>query len=211
MRMTSKLSVVLLSFGLLSGLSCNAHAMAQISLQNNTGFWLNLYIDGSFGCGPVMPNGFCTSSVTSGSHLLDARKRGETNIFVGPEAVNVGDGTSPTWTVSYEDPDQALVKKLHGVRYTIQRNWKTIRAEYELKIIGTMLVWRMRFTWAAPNVALPRPIETWSELGRGQIVGREAHIYLQNPAPDDVVFVVHEDGNSITEKGKSGTYTYDRH
>jgi hypothetical protein len=43
----------------------NSYSMAQISMQNNTSLWLNLYIDGNFGCGPVMPEGFCTSSVNA--------------------------------------------------------------------------------------------------------------------------------------------------
>jgi len=77
--------------------------MAQISLQNNTSFWLILYIDGNFGCGPVMPSGFCTSSITPGSHVLDARKRGEPGTTIASESVNIGDGTSPTWTVTIKE------------------------------------------------------------------------------------------------------------
>jgi hypothetical protein len=210
MKTGSKFLLIVLLFGLSLSSAQRAYSMAQISLQNNTSFWLNLYIDGNFGCGPVMPNGFCTSSVTPGSHLLDARKRGESNTFIGPEAVNIGEGTSPTWTVSYEDPNHDLIKKLNGARYVNQRNWPTIRAEYELKITRTTLVWRMRFTWAASNVTLPRPLDEWVELGQGQIVGREAHIYVQNPAPDDVAFTISEDGDSITGKESAGTFTFYR-
>jgi hypothetical protein len=184
--------------------------MAQISLQNNTSSWLNLYIDGNFGCGPVMPNGFCTSSVNPGARVLEARKRGSSEPIVPAETVNIGDGTSPTWTVTIEDPDSALIKKLDGARFVNKRNWPTIGAEYELNISGITLVWQMRFTWAALGVVLPRPIGTWSELGRGQIVGREAHIYIQKPVPDDVKFTISDDGNSITYKESSGTFTFYR-
>jgi hypothetical protein len=95
--------LLLLSFSF--PLADRAYAMAQISLQNNSKFWLYLYIDGNFGCGPVMPNGFCTSSVKEGSHRLEARKGGDpsTTIMYEP-SVNIGDGTSPTWTVNYEEP-----------------------------------------------------------------------------------------------------------
>jgi hypothetical protein len=105
MKMASKiLMIVLLLIGLSLPLAYMAYAMAQISLQNNTKLWLNLYIDGNFGCGPVMPSGFCTSSVTAGSHLLEARKGEE--VLSSERGVNIGDGTSPTWTVTIEDPDQ---------------------------------------------------------------------------------------------------------
>jgi hypothetical protein len=78
MKIASKiLLIVLLLLGFSLPLAYRAYAMAQISLQNNSNFWLNLYIDGNFGCGPVMPSGFCTASVTPGSHLLEARKGGD--------------------------------------------------------------------------------------------------------------------------------------
>ena len=106
MKMSSKILMIvllLLSFSFPS--ADRAYAMAQISLQNNSKFWLYLYIDGNFGCGPVMPSGFCTSSVKEGSHRLEARKGGDpsTTIMYEP-SVNIGDGTSPTWTVNYEEP-----------------------------------------------------------------------------------------------------------
>jgi hypothetical protein len=116
MKMSSKILMIvllLLSFSFPS--ADRAYAMSQISLQNNSKFWLNLYIDGNFGCGPVMPSGFCTSSIAAGSHLLEARKGEEVVSY--ERGVNVGDGTSPTWTVTIEDPDQALIKKLDGAIY----------------------------------------------------------------------------------------------
>lgn len=96
-------------------LTRTASAMAQISLQNNTKFWLNLYIDGNFGCGPVMPGGFCTSSVKEGPHLLEARKGQE--VVQKEEGVNIGDGTSPTWTVAIEE-----APTLEG-RWVFQSSW----------------------------------------------------------------------------------------
>jgi hypothetical protein len=108
MKIASKiLLIVLLLLGLSLPLADRAYAMAQISLQNNSNFWLYLYIDGNFGCGPVMPSGFCTSSVKEGSHLLEARKGGNPSTTIRSEpSVNIGDGTSPTWTVTIEEPDQ---------------------------------------------------------------------------------------------------------
>ena len=185
-------------------------AMAQVSLQNNTSFWLNLYIDGNFGCGPVMPNGFCTSSVTAGSHLLEARKGQE--VVASQGAVNIGDGTSPTWTVTIEDPAQELVRKLNGARYVSNRTWPKIGAEYELVIRGTKLVWRMRFTWAAPEIVLQRPVGTWTEIDQAQIIGREAHSYHQTNSPQrkDILFTISEDGSSIIEKDGNSVYSYSR-
>ena len=81
-----------------------AYAMAQISLQNNSNLWLDLYIDDNFGCGPVMPSGFCTSSVKEGIHRLEARKGQKT--VAHEEGVQIGDGTSPTWTPNIEDSAQ---------------------------------------------------------------------------------------------------------
>jgi hypothetical protein len=92
--------VIILSFSLAN----MAYALAQISLQNNSNLWLNLYIDGNFGCGPVMPSGFCTSSVKAGPHLLEAKKGEEVMSY--EKGVNIGDGTSPTWTVTIEEPAQ---------------------------------------------------------------------------------------------------------
>jgi hypothetical protein len=205
-KVTSKiLMLVLLVLSFSLPLANTTYAMSQISLQNNTDFWLYLYIDGNFGCGPVMPSGFCISSVTPGSHVLDARKKGESGIVIMSEAVNIGDGTSPTWTVTIENSDQALLKKLDGARYVNQRAWPKIRAEYELNIRRTTLVWRMRFTWATPEIVDAR-VGTWREIDQMQIVGREAHSSQQS----DVIFSISEDGNNITEKNGSDTYMYYR-
>lgn len=210
--MKKAVAVIALLFGITLAHVPDVFALAQISLQNNTGFWLNLYIDGNFGCGPVMPSGFCTSSVTPGPHLLDARKRGESGPFIGPEAVNIGDGTSPTWTVTLEDPSLELLRKLNGTRYVNKRTWPKIEAEYELVIRGTKLVWRMRFTNAAPEIVMQRPVGTWIEIDQAQIIGLEAHSYHQNSSPQqkDIQFIISEDGNSIIEKDGNIVYSYSR-
>ena len=188
----------------------NSYAMAQISMQNNTSLWLNLYIDGNFGCGPVMPSGFCTSSVNAGPHLLEARKGQE--VVATEKDVNIGDGTSPTWTVNLEDPNQALIKKLDGTRYISRRDWPQIKAEYDLIIKGTSLIWKMRFVWAAPGIEMPRPIGTWAEIDQVKIVGREAHSYHQAKSPQQrhIVFIISEDGNTITEESEGGKFIYYR-
>ena len=94
---------------LLAGLTLSwagsAQALAQITLQNKLNVQLNLYIDGEFGCGPVLPNGFCTSSVAAGTHTLDARTGGDPATIVATQPdVNIEDGSSPTWTVYYDTP-----------------------------------------------------------------------------------------------------------
>jgi hypothetical protein len=93
------LLIVSLMLGLSFTLAYSAHAMAQISLQNNTNFRLNLYIDNNFGCGPVMPSGFCTSSVAPGGHQLSTD-----NSLIKPQWMEIADGSSPVWTVNYEEP-----------------------------------------------------------------------------------------------------------
>lgn len=200
--------IVLLLLGLSLPLAYKAHAMAQISLQNNTDLWLNLYIDGNFGCGPVMPSGFCVSSVKPGSHLLEARKRND--VISSETGVNIGDGTSPTWTVTIKDPNQELIKKIDGARYVSHRSYHGDRyaseAELDLTISGTTLIWRFRFTWASPEVQMPRPIGTWKEFDRMQIIGREATSSTSGHSK----FTISEDGSSITENGTDGTFTYSR-
>jgi hypothetical protein len=105
MKIVSKiLMLVLLVFSFSLSIADMAYAVAQISLQNNSNLWLNLYIDGNFGCGPVMPRGFCTSSVKEGVHRLEARKGQKT--VAHEEGVQIGDGTSPTWTPTIEDSAQ---------------------------------------------------------------------------------------------------------
>ena len=113
MKISSKISVlVLLALGFSLSLAGMAHAMAQITMVNKSKVTLNLYIDGNFGCGPVLgvgqftnsPGQFCTSSNTPGPHLLEARKGQDAVPVAREEGVNIGDGTSPTWTVNYEEP-----------------------------------------------------------------------------------------------------------
>lgn len=218
------LVLLLLTFSL--PIAKMAYAMAQISLQNNTKLWLNLYIDGNFGCGPVMPNGFCTSSVKAGPHLLEAKK-GEEVVYY-ENGVNIGDGTSPTWTVTIEDPDQALIKKLDGARYISHSENSYMRTEESLDIKGTMIIWNQRLLWATTEGGVAQSIATgtngfrqqtigvWSEIARLQIVGREFkyHRALSDGSQDDYIFTISEDGNSINEvetwKGNSTTFTFHR-
>jgi hypothetical protein len=206
LNMTAALRITrmaLLMLGLLLTLPHTASAMAQISLQNNTKFWLDLYIDGNFGCGPVMPSGFCTSSVKAGPHNLEARKGNE--VVAHEDNVNIGDGTSPTWTVTIMDPDEELIKKLNGTRYFF-RSEKDALIQYEgtIEIRGTTLVWTTRIVWARADIAKSmatgtngfpvRPVGTWSPPIQMQIVGREAHYH---DAITDNTLTVSEDGTSI--------------
>ena len=224
MKVASKrLSLILPLICLFFLMENRAFSMAQISLQNNTSFWLNLYIDGNFGCGPVMPNGFCISSVKPGARVLEARKRGSSEPIVPPETVDIGDGTSPTWTVTIEDPDQALVKALNGSKFTNQRTEPPkakdplAGSERELFISGKTMYWKVRFTWVKPKVQLPRPVGEWREISRIQLTGRENHLEM-NIGGDryQYVFTISEDGNTITEVekcdkfGYTGTYVYTR-
>ena len=216
MKVASKiLMLVLLVLSFSLPLADNVYAMAQISLQNNTKLWLNLYIDGNFGCGPVMPSGFCTSSVKEGSHLLEAKKGEEVMSY--EKGVNIGDGTSPTWTVTIEDPDQALIKKLDGARYVNQEAWSLEKIENELTIRGTTLIWRTRVIWATPEIAQymasgtngfkQRPVGTWYDRDQMRIVGHTAlyHEVYSNGSVENYMFTISEDGNSINKKGESNT------
>jgi hypothetical protein len=119
-------------------------AMAQINMQNNTKARLNLFIDGYFGCGPVLPNGFCTSSVAPGPHLLEARKGGDPDTAVQSETVTIGDGMTPTWIVNGEGSgpeggtlDDSLPEPLPvpaGIPADVQAKYSNERAELLRKI-----------------------------------------------------------------------------
>ncbi|MGP8002236.1 MAG: hypothetical protein ACLPSL_00335 [Smithella sp.] len=197
-------------------LADRAYAMAQISMQNNSKLWLNLYIDSNFGCGPVMPGGFCTSSVKEGPHLLEAKKGEEVMSY--EKGVNIGDGTSPTWTVTIEDPYQLLIKKLDGTRYVNQEAWPLEKIENELAIRGTTLVWRTRVIWATPEIAQymasgtngfkQRPVGTWYDRDQMQIVGRTAlyHKVYSSGSVEEDTFTISEDGNIIADEANNGRH-----
>jgi hypothetical protein len=72
---------------------------AQVSMQNNSGTWLYLYVDNVSECGPVMPGGFCTTHVRPGFHMLQAFRRDNGQPYGNPQSINVPKGSSPTWTV----------------------------------------------------------------------------------------------------------------
>jgi hypothetical protein len=216
--MSSKiLLIVLLLLGLSLALaSGRAYAMAQITMVNRSQLTLYLYIDGNFGCGPVgglgrftnSPGLFCTSSVTPGPHRLEARD-GE-KVMMHADNVNIGDGTSPVWTVTIEDPDQALIKQLDGARYLCTRQYSQYATgEHELTIKGTTLIFRQRFIWMSPNFEPPRKgIGNWgSSEERMPITGRKAERTLMKTR---FTYTVSEDGNSITEQSSEGTFTYYR-
>jgi hypothetical protein len=185
-------------------------------MQNNGKLWLNLYIDGNFGCDPVMPGGFCTTSVKEGSHLLEAKKGEEVMSY--EKGVNIGDGTSPTWTVTIEDPDQLLIKKLDGTRYVNQEAWPLEKIENELAIRGTTLVWRTRVIWATPEIAQymasgtngfkQRPVGTWYDRDQMQIVGRTAlyHKVYNSGSVEEDTFTISEDGNIIADEANHGRH-----
>jgi hypothetical protein len=168
---------------------------------------LNLYIDGNFGCGPVIPSGFCTSSVKEGSHLLEAKKGEEVMSY--EKGVNIGDGTSPTWTVTIEDPDQVLIKRLNGARYIGHLDKGVYKEEDELVIHGNTLVLRNRITWARGDIAKSmesgtegfkqRQIGEWLDDRQLQIVGREASqkVTLYDGQSAILNYTISEDGSSI--------------
>ncbi|MBM3199676.1 hypothetical protein FJZ53_01975 [Candidatus Woesearchaeota archaeon] len=78
----------------------DAHAWAQITLQNDTPYTLDLYVDGNYGC-RALPNMFCTTQIPAGNHTFTAvAAGGQGSISEGP--VYIEDGSSPTWTVFIE-------------------------------------------------------------------------------------------------------------
>ena len=63
MKTASKISIlILLVLGFSLSIAGMAHAMAQITMVNKSKVTLNLYIDGNFGCGPVLGVGHFTNS-----------------------------------------------------------------------------------------------------------------------------------------------------
>jgi hypothetical protein len=135
MKIASKYSMlVLLALSFLLSLADMAHAMAQITMVNKSQVTLNLYIDGNFGCGPVpgighftnSPGQFCTSNITPGLHSLEARKGQDAVPVAHEEGVNIGDGTSPTWTVNYEEPA------------TVEGGWEAVNSN-DRTLIGSRL------------------------------------------------------------------------
>jgi hypothetical protein len=219
--------MLLLAFSLI--FAHRAQAMAQITMVNRSQLTLNLYIsdngpDFYFGCGPVLglghftnsPGQFCTSSITPGSHWLEARD-GE-KVVMHEDNINIGDGTSPTWTVTITDPDEELIKNLDGAKFILQESYPSIAFESEVDIVGRTLILKTRVTWAAPNVDLDS-LHSYAqvEYGRAEIVGREAHITTPTSSghTNNSTFTISEDGSSITERrehwsGPVGIYTYHR-
>jgi hypothetical protein len=214
------LLIMLLLLGLSLPLAYTASAMAQITMVNRSQLTLSLYIDGNFGCGPVMPLGhftnspglFCTSSITPGPHLLEARE-GE-KVMKHEDNVNIGDGTSPTWTVTIEDPDQALIRNLDGARYIYHLDSSFMKQDERLDIRGTTLIWSQRLLWATSEGGIAQSIASgtngfrqktigvWQEYVRMQIIGHEARYKRvhSNGSVEEGIFTISEDGNSINSE-----------
>ena len=200
-------------------LANKAQAMAQITMVNRSQLALNLYIsdngrDFYFGCGPVLglghftnsPGQFCTSSITPGIHWLQARDGDK--VVMHEDNVNIGDGTSPTWTVTIAaDPDEELIRRLNGAKFRYDQNLPEIKENQELIVSGTTLIIRGRIVWA--NKELEQSIITgtngfrrgvigqWQENQRMQIKGREAHFSAKFW---NYTFTISEDGNSIVRR-----------
>jgi len=216
MKIASKiLLTVLLLLSFSFPLADRAYAIAQITMVNRSQLTLNLYIDGNFGCGPVLgvghftnsPGLFCTSTVTPGPHRLEARNGDK--VVQHEDDVNIGDGTSPTWTVNYEDPEQAFLTKINGARYLGHRSNEEFSSDEEVVINGTTLIWRDRITWARPEIARAmatgqygwrqRQIGQWQDHDRLQLVGRVASktYTMYNDTTYTITFTISEDANSI--------------
>ena len=76
------------------------HAMfsGMLTFQNNTNVTGHLYVDGNYGCGPVLMNLFCSTNVAAGQHTAYAKFDDGDTVDFG--AVALADGESKTLTVS---------------------------------------------------------------------------------------------------------------
>ena len=121
------LLIALLLSGVLLSLADRAYSMAQVTLQNKTNFELNLFIDGNFGCGPVLPGLFCSTNVTPGSHFLEARKGTDPSQIIDHKDINISDGFSQVWTVNYQEEfDRQRAEKAVMQYYRIRGEWAGI-------------------------------------------------------------------------------------
>jgi hypothetical protein len=84
-----------------------AYAGAQMTLENRIKQSLNLFVDGVYACGPVMPNvGICTTQITAGErHTFEARAGTDPSTTVKSKSAIVSEGASPSWTICYADPN----------------------------------------------------------------------------------------------------------
>lgn len=71
---------------------------AQVTLTNQTGVTVYLYIDGDY-AGRALKNLFCTSQVKAGTHALTATTDDGRSIS---KSVTLQTGESFTWTISEE-------------------------------------------------------------------------------------------------------------
>ena len=108
--------------------------------------------------------------------------------------------------------------KLDGAKYSGQSYFgQDLRWENELVIRGSILTWRQRIVYAAPNVVLEVPVGQWYDMaqygGRMQIIERKAERRLPGLPFVNDVFTISEDGNSITQVVQTtngGTFTFYR-
>ncbi len=158
----------------------------------------------------IVPASFSTSSITPGIHWLQARDGDK--VVMHEDNVNIGDGTTPTWTVTIAaDPDEELIKRLNGAKYYF-RSKRDADAQTEglLEIRGSTLIWTTRFIWASPEIAkmmarrengFNTPVGVWRQPpNEMQIVGRIARSHDE---VQDITFTISEDGNSIVCVGVS--------
>ncbi len=73
----------------------DAHAGAQITLQNDTPYTLDLYVDGNYGC-RALSGMFCTTQIQSGTHTFTAQATNGQSVST---TAYIEEGTSPTWQV----------------------------------------------------------------------------------------------------------------
>lgn len=94
---------VVIGFGISLGQVQAGTGYAQLTLQNNTPFTLDLYIDGEiYGC-RALSGMMCTTHVTVGYHTFTAKA---SNGLSTSGDYYFEEGASVTWTVNYEPPQQ---------------------------------------------------------------------------------------------------------
>lgn len=73
---------------------------AQITFDNFSKQTLNLYLNGSFACGPVLPGGFCTHQVKPRQYRIEARTNDKAEgVIFGPTLIIIHRGNSQTWPI----------------------------------------------------------------------------------------------------------------
>ncbi len=73
---------------------------AMLTFQNNTNVTGHLYVDGNYGCGPVLMNLSCSTNVAAGHHTAYAKFNDGDTVDFG--AVDLAEGESRTLTVKLQ-------------------------------------------------------------------------------------------------------------